>query len=370
MTKIVLVSTQVAPFQLELAHAANAMPGIEYRAVFTQSENKRPAYWLDLDEHIENFSVIAPSEVVSPEQREAWTVAELRKLAPDVLLVGGVRGPHVSAAFAFRRAHAPDIPVGMWMEPPLRNEKLTHTALRRLDYLGRLRKADFVLAIGDRAHAYYRGCNANTHFVPYGSDLSHCLELALPKPRADKVRFLFSGGLHARHNFPLIMEAFSKLLERRGPVFEFVISGDGPEKAVIDASIASNPALGRLVHYDRDFTGWMERLRPFREAHVFIYPTAHAGWGIVIPEAMAAGNPVIASANAEAARYLVTDGVDGLIVKPELDAFLQALERCVDDRDWVERAGIAARTSAIRCHAPHVAGQLVSTIRIATGGRV
>jgi len=370
LPRVSLVTTQVAPFQVEFAQAVNALEGFEYRVIFTQAENARPRHWLDLGDAISDTSRIAPSETAAHPARIAWTIEQLSALRPDVILVGGVRGPHVDAALAYRDRHVRNVPIGLWMEPPLRNTNPVHQTGRRLDYLRRLRRADFVLAIGDRAHAYYRGCNANTHFVPYGADLSRCLEAPLPKPRGDRVKFLFSGGLHPRHNFPLIMEGFKSLLSSRGPCFEFIVSGDGPEQAVIDAAVAEMPALGEVIRYERTFETWTGRLDPFVEADVFVYPTAHAGWGLVIPEAMAAGNLVITSSGAEAARYLITHDVDGVMIEPTKASFIAMLERCVDDRDWVERLGIAARVSAQRGHATYVAGQLRDALRIATGGRV
>lgn len=369
MKTIVLVTTQVAPFQVELAEAVNAAdPNVRYRVIFTRAQNQRPPHWLDLGERIDTLTVIAPADI-TPDRLRDWTVGELAKLKPDTIVIGGVRGVPSDAARAYRAGKDPSVKLGMWMEPPLRNTSLLHRAARRVDYRRRLAAVDFVLAIGDRAHAYYRGCNRNTHFVPYGSGLSACLDLKLPKPRGERTKFLFSGGLHARHNFPLIMKGFEQLLAQRGPCFEFIVSGDGPEQAVIDAALERTPGLRPLVRYERVFSRWMQRLDPFLESHVFVYPTNHAGWGLVIPEAMAAGNTVIATRGAEAARYLVEDGVNGLMIEPEPEQFLAALLACVDDRDRVEAMGLAAREAARLCDAPHVARQLLTALRIAEGPR-
>ncbi len=368
MTRIALVSTQVAPFQVELADALNAISGVEYKVIFSQAQNKRPPHWMDLETKIAAHAVLAPQG--DDALRAEWVGAQLEKFAPDAVLVGGVRGIHVDAVMNWRAKSGKGVPVGLWMEPPLQRRSMLHAALRRMDYLWRLKNVDFVFAIGDRAHAYYRSANPNTHFVPYGSDLSHCLDLPLPKPRGTRTIFLFSGGLQPRHNFPLIMEGFRRLFELRGPVFEFVVSGDGPQQAVIDAAIAKTPQLAPLVRYDRVFSHWQQRLEPFREAHVFLYPTEHAGWGLVIPEAMAAGNLVVASKGAEAARYLIQDGVNGVFVDPQPDPYLQVLLRCVDNRDWVEKLGMAAREASLLCNAPFVAKQAMACLKIATGGQV
>jgi len=369
MKTIVLVTSQVAPFQVELAEAVNAAdPGVKYRVIFTLAENQRPPHWLDLDERIASLSTIAPTGVGHERIRD-WAVEELRRWKPDTILIGGIRGLSSDASRAYRAGFDSSVSLGMWMEQPLHNASLARRIARLLDYKRRLSMVDFVLAIGDRAHAFYRACNPNTHFVPYGSDLSACLALPLPKPRGDRTKFLFSGGLQPRHNFPLIMKGFERLFELRGECFEFIVSGDGPEQVVIDAALERTPDLRPLVRYERRFSSWVQRLDPFLEAHVFLYPTDHAGWGLVIPEAMAAGCAAITTLGAEAARYLVDDGHNGMIIEPDEAQFVDALLRCVDDRNGVERMGMAAREAARRCDAPQVARQLLTALRIAQGPR-
>lgn len=365
MQKIVLVTSQVAPFQIELAAAINGMENIDYHVIFTGKENKRPHYWLDLGDDIASFSSIVPNDSQNDQGTIAWALKRLKDIDPDIVLVGGIRNLPFQIGQTFKKQNS--IPTGLWLEPPLRQENKVKAALRRLDYKWRMKKVDFALAIGDRAHAYYRGCNANTHFVPYGSDLSTCLALPLPKPKGDEIKFVFSGGLHKRHNFPVIMEGFKTLLERRGPCFEFIISGAGPEQAVIDAAIEACPQLNDVIRYEREFSSWTERLNPFLEAHVFIYPTDHAGWGLVVPEAMAAGNLVISTLGAESARYLIEDEYDGIIIAPTQAAFSASLLRCVDDRQWVEDLGIRARKSSLRCDGPFVAQQLINSLSMAIG---
>jgi glycosyltransferase involved in cell wall biosynthesis len=369
MTKrIAFVTTQVSPFQVELAEAINANSSVNYKVIFTSKENTRPAHWLDMGATIAKLSSTVPSET-SEQGVSQWALDELRAFKPDVVLIGGVRGKPYDIGMTYRQQNA-GVHVGFWLEQPLRSTRLVHKVLRWFDYAWRLRRADFVLAIGDRAHSYYRQLNSNTHFVPYGSDLSPCFKLALPKTRNAKIRFLFSGGLHERHNFPLIMACFSKLLISRGPIFEFVVSGRGDQQGIIDAACEADPALEALVRYDRDFETWHQRLDPFLYSDVFLYPTNHAGWGIVIPEAMAAGLLVISSRGAEASRYLIDHGATGLLVENEISSLLAAMERAVDNREWVNEVGIAARRSAQRCHATTVAEQLRNALRIATGGQI
>ena len=366
---VVLLSSQIAPFQAELANAINERGNIRYTVLFLKARNDRPKHWLEVSKMLEAHTRSVPSGF-DERAAEKWALEQLEDIQPDALLVGGIRGPQVSAALHYKRRTKRKIWCGYWMEQPLVRPNGLMKMARFVEYLYRLSRLDFVIGIGDRAHAYYRLGNRNAHFVPYGSDLSVCLKSKLSKQSEGKMKFLFSGGLHPRHNFQLIMEGFQRVVEAKGPCFELIISGDGPEQKIIDAYCENNPELKKTIRYVRVFDRWQDRLNPFLESDVFIYPTQHAGWGIVVPEAMAAGLAVISSNKAEASRYLIDHERSGMIVEEEIDDFTNCLIRCIDNPTCVSALGQEARKSAQRCHAPYVAEQLTNTLRIATNGEI
>ncbi len=81
----------------------------------------------------------------------------------------------------------------------------------------------------------------------------------------------------------------------------------------------------------------------YRQADVFLLPSRHEPFGIVVLEAWSAGLPVIASA-VGGLRDLVEDGVDGLAFQPgDLASFLDAWRRLPARRD----ALIAAATRKV-----------------------
>lgn len=365
MTKIAFLTNVVSPFQVELAESMNWIGGINYKVFFCCKQSARPAHWLDVGEMAKDVAVTIPPEVKEPSVQD-WLFAQVSAFAPDVILIGGIKGDWYDLAKRYRKRCDQKVLLGLWLEPPLENPNPLHRLVRRLFYRYQHRSADFVLAIGDRSHAYNRRYNPNIHFVPYGEDLSVCLEAPLRRPPRSKLRFLFSGGLVERHNFQLIMQALQSLLERRGACFEFVISGHGPEQSVIDDAIAKTPLMKEVIIYDRDFQCWSDRLRPFIEADVFVYPSRHSGWGLVIPEAMAAGMVVISGKGVEASRYFIDHNENGLFTDLTRDALVSALERCLDNPDWVRETGKRARQSALRGHAPNVASRLVESTKIAT----
>lgn len=358
--RIAFVTSQVSPFQAELAEAINRHSGVQYTVVFCSRRNLRPPHWLAMEDRIQKQSVTVPPDIAESRVQD-WALGCLNDLKPDVIIAGGVRGVVPNAAFQYRRSK-PSTLIGLWMEPPLPVSNRIISFAKGVEYKYRLSKADFILAIGDRAESFYRQCNGRTTLVPYGEDLSICLNSIKTNPVDEPIRFLFSGGLHARHNFPIIMESFRKLIDERGTRFEFVISGDGPEQRVIDRAMSDDPRLNTVVRYDRVFSNWNDRLRPFCESDVFVYPTNHAGWGLVVPEAMAAGQLVISTEGAEAARHLIENEKNGLIIRPTVPELSRAFIRCFDNRPWVQELGREARVAAVQGHAPNVAKKVINAI--------
>lgn len=83
----------------------------------------------------------------------------------------------------------------------------------------------------------------------------------------------------------------------------------------------------------------------FRAADVFVYPSGHDPFGLVVTEAMATGLPVVAGRDTGAAE-LIVEGRNGLLCQPEDAAGLRAsLERLAASLAEAARLGDAARTT-------------------------
>ena len=313
-TRVAFFTTEYSPFQVELARAINeADRGIKYDVWFLNNNHSRPQHWRSTEGTETDAVRTAPSRT-SDKELWPWIMKEMDKFSPAVVISGGVRGLPMKATRIVRSDVASCSYAGAWLEQPLPTKNVLKKAAKHVSYKMALSPLDFVLAIGDRALSYYRRCNSNSHFVPYGSDLEPCFELSDRRLKSDKLRILFSGGLVERHDFPLIMESLRDLHKQVGDRFEFVVSGHGPEEATITKYLEAYPPLKSAVRYHRTFQNWNDRLLPFAENDVLLYTTKHAGWGLVVPEAMASGMPVVASEFAEAGRFLVDHEVNGLLV--------------------------------------------------------
>jgi glycosyltransferase involved in cell wall biosynthesis len=85
--------------------------------------------------------------------------------------------------------------------------------------------------------------------------------------------------------------------------------GDGPQRPRLEA-LAAELGVGAAVR----FAGFRQRAELpayLARARCLLFPTSFDIWGLVLPEAMAAGVPCLASVHAGATRDLIHDGVTG-----------------------------------------------------------
>lgn len=358
--RVLFISPLFSPFQIEVAEAVNRETNVDYRIAFgmmTREARGQP-HWVNYEYDQARYTVMPGDK----EDTAAWYAEEIRRIRPDVLISGQIVGALYKAVLATWRDGA--YRLGFWMEPPdFTRSAFSLRAVRAASRV-RLSIADFVLAIGDRAERYWRGVApaADVSFLPYGEDLSACFSATKADKPTDRMHFLFSGQLRPRHNIATIREALVKLSADMGASFVFTFSGTGPEQEGLDAAIREYPVLRDVIRFETRFETWVDRLRPFREHHVFVYPCNHAGWGLVIPEAMAAAMPVITTHNAEAGRFFVRHRASGMFIEPTVEDLVREMRWCIEHPEKVAEMGQRAREAARDGDAPTIARQLAEIL--------
>ncbi|HEY5984230.1 MAG TPA: glycosyltransferase family 4 protein [Anaerolineales bacterium] len=152
------------------------------------------------------------------------------------------------------------------------------------------------------------------------------------------LRVIFVGSLTAAKGLDLLLEAVSMVdrdqlkLDVVGPRVDPAFAGR-MERRVAELRLPVR-FRGEL-----DDAALSERLRA---GHVLVVPSFYEGFGIVYLEAMAQGLPAIGT-TAGAVPELITDGVDGFLVKPGDAATLaQRIRNLGRDRELLVRMGLAA----------------------------
>lgn len=157
--------------------------------------------------------------------------------------------------------------------------------------------------------------------LPYFSDLER-FRFSDRAERAERV-FLFCGSLIERKGVDLLARAFLKLAGE----FENVrlrIVGDGKLRHELARVLGP---VGERVEF-AGFRDWNELPKEYSSADVLCVPSRYDGWGLVVPEGLASGLPVIATDRMGAALEFIESGRNGWLIRAgDKDSLLAAMRQ-------------------------------------------
>jgi glycosyltransferase involved in cell wall biosynthesis len=158
--------------------------------------------------------------------------------------------------------------------------------------------------------------------LPYFSDLRRFTRAEQKGEGRERV-FLFSGSLIARKGVDLLARAFVRLAVEL-PDVRLRIIGEGKLRPVIMQTF--RPVRERVEFVG--FKDWDELPAEYSRADVLCVPSRYDGWGLVVPEGLASGLPVIATDRMGAALEFVETGRNGwLIPAGNEDAIFDAMRQ-------------------------------------------
>jgi glycosyltransferase involved in cell wall biosynthesis len=215
-----------------------------------------------------------------------------------------------------------------------------------------------VLPIGRMNSGYwshYFGSRVPQFLMPYAVDNEYFAELAeAAAPSEHELRaelgidphrpvILFASKLQARKHADHLLEAYRDFIANRDPqdTPALVIVGDGERRGALQARALE---LGLDGVRFAGFRNQSELPRFFQLADVFVLPSRHEPWGLIVNEAMAAGCPVIVSTDVGSHADLVTDGIEGCVFPfGDIAALTHALARVFSTSDSAAKMGDRAR---------------------------
>ena len=205
--------------------------------------------------------------------------------------------------------------------------------------------ASAVVGIGRAAEDDYSRRFPNLpHFcIPYHCDLSAFSALRRPSEVNGAMTFLFCGQMILRKGVDLLLQAFDRLIARGFNVRMLLV---GREADLPNFMKMVSPAARVRINYE----GFQppERLPEyFGRSDVFVLPSRHDGWGVVINQALAAGLPIITSDAVGAGLDLVENGINGIrVAAADVEALYAAMEKFTLSPDLARRWGKRSRERA------------------------
>jgi glycosyltransferase involved in cell wall biosynthesis len=245
-----------------------------------------------------------------------------------------------------RRRDASGLPWCFWGERPGYYHKLLGR-LRRLWMLAPLHaRRAAIWGIGTMAVDAYReefGAFRDYVNLPYFSDLTRFQSIPLHRfGLRDTFTFLYSGALIRRKGVDLVARAFVRLAAQH-PQARLRIMGSGRLEKTLRNIL--HPCAAQV-----EFTGfkdWSALPDEYARADVLCVPSRYDGWGLVVPEGLATGLPVISTRRTGAAVDFLRPGTNGwLIPAGDEEATYRAMTEAISlQAARLAEMSIAARAS-------------------------
>lgn len=266
---------------------------------------------------------------------------------PEVVVVAGYSS--ITSQRLMRGLTKAGVPWVFWGESPgMRPRGVVRRSLRYMAMRPVIRWAHGVAAIGSRAQRTYRqlcGDARSVDNIPYCCDMSQFAKRSacrIPGARVG-IRFLYCGQLIDRKGVDLLLAGFKALAEVR-PDVELDLVGTGPMEQELKRRVPA--ALEQRVRF-HGFQPVESLPKYFANADIFVLPSRHDGWGVVVNQAIAAGLPVICSDAVGAADDLVEVDGNGLIVPAgNAESLAVAMARLAGDSALMARFGARSREIA------------------------
>jgi glycosyltransferase involved in cell wall biosynthesis len=263
----------------------------------------------------------------------------------------------VNAMHGMLAAKSLGIPVLLRAESWLRDRSRSGMRLKgkQAFFAGLEQLVDGVVSIGTRNREYwqhYFGGRVPLFDMPYAVDNEFFQKksadaaagrgelMAELKLEAGRRVILFASKLQHRKHCDHLLEAYQRLLARdgHGVVPYLVIVGDGAARAELESAAAGLEGV-RFC----GFRNQSELPRFFDLASVFVLPSRHEPWGLIVNEVMNAGRAVIVSDDVGSYPDLITNGVEGFVYPVgDVGALTEALGKVVDTPGLAERMGESA----------------------------
>jgi glycosyltransferase involved in cell wall biosynthesis len=307
-----------------------------------------------------------------PRLRDTGTVSALSPISRGILR--RLRNPDGSTAFdalwvhgyasanalhAILAANTLGIPVLLRAESWLADRPRSLSTLAAKQLFLRLLRPGIAatLPIGSRNRdywAHYFGADMPQFLMPYAVDNAWFAQrTAATDPSKlrteleltpDRPVILFASKLQTRKHADHLLEAYARLCATQpaaGQLPYLLIVGDGEERTRLEARTRELALEG--VRFP-GFRNQSELPAFFALADVFVLPSRHEPWGLIVNEAMAASCAVIVSDEVGAHADLVTDGVEGFVFPVgDIGALTSALTRAVSNPEQTQRMREAAR---------------------------
>ena len=335
MRNVLIVTHSPSPYQVELFDAVARLSDIALRVVYLYGSDPTRSWSKRRPKH--DHVVLESSGRHGDLQ--TW------EAEADLLVANYYR--HAYATRLINDRTRKWLPWVFWGERPGFSQPRLGRLARRWSLRALHRSRSPIWGIGTFAVTeYQREFGSERHFwnIPYFSDLDRFAPGDSNKCSDHGVRIvLYSGSLIYRKGVDLLADAFARLAPSN-PAWRLQLMGNGELRRELERVLA--PVSSQVTFLG--FKDWDEIPSVYSRANILCVPSRYDGWGLVVPEGLASGLPVIATDQMGAAIDLIRHQENGWRVpSDDGDALLAALaDAMAASQDRLEAMSRAALHTA------------------------
>ena len=207
-------------------------------------------------------------------------------------------------------------------------------------YLKALSKVDAIVALTEGDATEWRKVHSHVVVIP---NMVHLNEGAVST--LENKRVIWVGRFDYQKR-PLEMVKIWEQIQPQFPDWQLDIYGEGEQQQVLEDKV---PSLGMNINIHQPSECIIDC---YRESSVLVSTSLFEPFGLVIPEAMSCGLPVVSFDCPYGPADIITDGVDGFLIKNrDVRAFADRVCQLIEDKDLRVRMGQAAIKSSQRYRA-------------------
>ena len=161
-----------------------------------------------------------------------------------------------------------------------------------------------------------------------------------PSRESQRPIILFLSRLHPKKGVDRLIRAAAQIIEKHEARFIIAGSGDPTYELELQSLVEE---LQIRPHVE--FVGYVEgdrKIALLRASELFVLPTSQENFGLVFPEAMACGVPVITTKGVDIWPELEHSG-GAMIIEEDVDAIVQAIDQMLSNPEQLKTMGTAGK---------------------------
>ncbi|PIP92424.1 MAG: hypothetical protein COW00_00855 [Bdellovibrio sp. CG12_big_fil_rev_8_21_14_0_65_39_13] len=332
--KILFYSNVPTPYQIDFLSELSIKNDVQAFFLWEKVEN------LSWNSSGEKFVRVFKYGATQREKREV--LEAIKDFSPDFIIIGGYRLPLVLRILKYCRKNR--VRSSFWLEKPLPS-KFIKGFFKKIYWIFFLPRVDVVFGIGKEAVICYKKYCKLIFNLPYSINIDK-YQFQKINNKTNPIHFIFVGQLIKRKGIVELLKAFANIPNHLAVLSIF---GEGELLQLVNDY--------SMKYSNIEYHGFLqpEKLTEvYSKNDVFILPSKHDGWAVVVCEAMACGLPIIGSQKTGAINEFIIDGENGFICAATEESITNSILKYVNSPELIQAHGKMNRHSIERSLASSV----------------